>query len=48
VTNYDRLRIKAEAWLDVLWAHLPTVMIVSGLALLVAAVLGFYQLWWPR
>lgn len=48
VTGYDRLRIKAEAWRDAFWAHLPTVMILSGGALVVAAVFGFCELWLRR
>ncbi len=43
----DRWRIKAEAWADAAWAHLPTVMILSGAALVIAAVFGFCSIWHP-
>ncbi len=48
MNNYDRLRIKVDFWMDTLWAHLATVLIVSGLALLIAAAVGFYDFWGPR
>jgi hypothetical protein len=47
MTGYDRLRIKLEAWGDACFRYLPTIMILAGVALVIAAVFGFCTIWHP-
>ncbi len=45
MTSWDRWRIRLDAWGDVCFRFLPAIMIAAGVALLLAAVVGFWNLW---